>query len=456
MKRKTVTLCMIARDEEASIGKAIKSALALVDEIVVVDTGSQDNTRIIAEGYGARVVDLVWQDDFAGARNAGLAAASCDWILILDCDEQLQSVRPVEFQRLLSDPGVAGYRLGVLDSQSAETERPRPDLRLFRSHPDVRYRYPVYEQVLPSLSTLAAGAGLAIAEAPLLVVHDPGSPEQRSRKRDRNLRLLRQASQDYPQEPFFEYQLGSETLQRLDGAVLPVAGLRVCLQHLESAWRKVVALPPEMRRLVTYGRDLAGDLAAALVAAGEAREARAVLAAARRDWGDGVGLSLQAVRASIEALRGTDAPSARERLAKQARQELQSLASHAATAPRTHQRTAELVGRGGRGELALLEGDVAAAAEAFEQALGLDPEHSAAWLGLAECARLAGDRKRALRLYLRAVTACELNVRAWERGGDLMRELGFGDNAASWQARVQELFPERPPAGTAPAPVPSG
>ena len=76
MKRKTVSLCMIARDEEACIGKAIKSALALVDEIVVVDTGSRDNTRIIAEGYGARIVDEVWHDDFASARNAALAAAA--------------------------------------------------------------------------------------------------------------------------------------------------------------------------------------------------------------------------------------------------------------------------------------------------------------------------------------------------------------------------------------------
>jgi len=378
MKRKTVSLCMIARDEEAVIGKAIKSALALVDEIVVVDTGSQDNTRIIAEGYGARILDHVWHDDFAAARNAALAAASCDWILVLDCDEQLQGVRPVEFQHLLNDPGIAGYRVRVLDARGGDAPRPLPDVRLFRSHPDVRYRYPVFEQVLPSLSSLAVPDGLVVTDAPLAVVHDPGNAEQRSRKRDRNLRLLRQASQDYPQEPFFEYQLGQETLHRLDGEVLPVAGLRASLHHLQAAWRRVVALPPEMRRLVTFGRDLATSLAAALVAVGEPQGALDVLAAARRDWGDDAQLATQAVRASVTAMSAANSATVREREALRARRELDLLAAHACGAPESVRRVATLVGHDGRGELALAEGDVAAAAEAFEQALNVDPTRPSA------------------------------------------------------------------------------
>ena len=86
MKRNTVSLCLIARDEEATIGMAIKSVLALVDEVIVVDTGSRDNTRIIAEGYGAKVFDVPWADDFSAARNAALDQASGKWILVLDGD----------------------------------------------------------------------------------------------------------------------------------------------------------------------------------------------------------------------------------------------------------------------------------------------------------------------------------------------------------------------------------
>ena len=110
MNRNTVSLCLIARDEEATIGMAIKSILALVDEVIVADTGSTDNTRIIAEGYGAKVIDVPWEDDFSAARNAALDQATCDWILVLDADEFLQPVRPIEFQRLLQNPRAAGYR----------------------------------------------------------------------------------------------------------------------------------------------------------------------------------------------------------------------------------------------------------------------------------------------------------------------------------------------------------
>ena len=125
MKRKTVSLCMIARDEEATIGMAMKSAMALVDEIIVVDTGSHDNTRIIAEGYGARVVELRWQDDFAAARNAGLAEATGEWILVLDADERLQPIRPVAFQSLVQDEEVAGYRVQIGQDQKVP-RAPRP------------------------------------------------------------------------------------------------------------------------------------------------------------------------------------------------------------------------------------------------------------------------------------------------------------------------------------------
>src|ERR1700730_1719400 len=88
--RPTISLCVIARDEESFIGDCLASAQPFVDEIVVLDTGSTDATIEIARSYGARIGTFAWRDDFAAARNAAITLATCDWIFMLDADERLQ------------------------------------------------------------------------------------------------------------------------------------------------------------------------------------------------------------------------------------------------------------------------------------------------------------------------------------------------------------------------------
>jgi len=447
MKRKTVSLCMIARDEESSIGKAIKSALALVDEIIVVDTGSRDNTRIIAEGYGARVIDFPWREDFAAARNAALAEASCDWIFVLDTDEQLQSVRPVEFQRLLHERQAVAYRVRMMNDRGGTQMSRFPVVRLFRSHPDVRYRYPVHEQITPSLAVVAAAEGLEIADSPLVILHGCADGDVRTQKRERNLRLLRKAVARHPEEPYFEFQLASEAMVKLDEEALPVAGLATSRHHLESAWRKVSAQPEALRRLLTYGDHLAADLAAALVAEGRADDAAEVLRRAQEDWGRRPYLLLQSAAAGLARLRAADEPCQRAALAHDISQDLVDLQAYGdGTKVVADPRLTTLHPLRYFGELYLEQGEITRAAECFEQALSREPQYTFAWLGLAECARYAGDRQRALKLYLRAVTANEWNHRAWVRGHDLMENLGFHDNAQSWRRRVVDRFAELPAA----------
>lgn len=89
MSTPSVSVCMIVKDEAKWIGTAIASARALASEIIVVDTGSTDDTPRIARELGARVFDFGWIDDFSAARNFSLAQATSDWILVLDADEIL-------------------------------------------------------------------------------------------------------------------------------------------------------------------------------------------------------------------------------------------------------------------------------------------------------------------------------------------------------------------------------
>jgi tetratricopeptide (TPR) repeat protein len=449
MKRRTVSLCMITRDEEAAIGQAIKSVMALVDEIVVVDLGSRDNTRIIAEGYGGIVLDHPWGDDFAAARNVALTEASGEWILVLDPRERLLPVRPVEFQRLLRDENVAGYRLRCGSGTDLRDHVLDP-CRLFRNVPRARYRYPACERMTPALQEWAAAHGLSLKESSLAVRWEAGP--RAAEIRDRLRAILRGAIRADEREPYFEYRLGGFDLCFQDHEVLPVAGMTEAVRNLARAWRKSRALPADQQCCLEYGHDLAAILAAGQLAAGHPWQALRTARAGRRLHGERPGLLLQAIAAGVAVLTGDArehgelASGSARRLLAAIRRDIDRLGTEWRGLPddADGERLRGLYPLRYRGELALNQGKVSEAAELFERALTRDNGYTAAWLGLAECARYAGDRKRALKLYLRAVTENEWNAAAWLRGSSLLAELGFHDNAASWCRKAAALFPEHP------------
>ena len=97
----SVSLCMIVKNEEAVIGRCLESVQGMVDEIIIVDTGSEDRTKEIVERYTDKIYDFSWRDDFAAARNYSFSLASGDFILWLDADDYgaQESARSVSFYR---------------------------------------------------------------------------------------------------------------------------------------------------------------------------------------------------------------------------------------------------------------------------------------------------------------------------------------------------------------------
>ena len=137
----TVSLCLIARDEEDYIQDCIRSVSHLVDEVILVDTGSRDETANLAREAGARVFFHRWENDFALARNHGLGQAASEWILVLDADEILEPVKADEFGTLLAREEVAGYFLKVKSYLgSGRAVRWDRVVRLFGGAPDYRPR----------------------------------------------------------------------------------------------------------------------------------------------------------------------------------------------------------------------------------------------------------------------------------------------------------------------------
>ncbi|MGQ9866362.1 MAG: glycosyltransferase [Pseudanabaenaceae cyanobacterium] len=188
--RPTVGLCAIVKNEERNLPRCLDSVKDWVDELVVVDTGSTDRTVAIAEGYGARVGYFAWIDDFAAARNAALALATQDWVLVLDADEVL----------VVRDEGWR-ERLGVLPESiwacaldwfnvGAEREVGGTYLRLFRNSSTLRFVGAFHETIAHQGAPLPETAVVDFWEV-LAIAHSGHTPEALAWKnRERNIPLL--------------------------------------------------------------------------------------------------------------------------------------------------------------------------------------------------------------------------------------------------------------------------
>ncbi|MAE69465.1 MAG: hypothetical protein CME06_03230 [Gemmatimonadetes bacterium] len=109
----TLTVSMIARDETRFLPACLESIRGLADEVVVVDTGSNDDTIEIARRFGARVGHFEWVDDFAAARNASLAMARGDWVLSLDADEEIDAVDHVKLRKLIASDCADAFQMST-------------------------------------------------------------------------------------------------------------------------------------------------------------------------------------------------------------------------------------------------------------------------------------------------------------------------------------------------------
>jgi tetratricopeptide (TPR) repeat protein len=211
-----LSLCLITRNEEDDLPRCLESVRQIADEIVVVDTGSTDNTVSIARSFDAKVVEVTWQDDFSIPRNRALEEASGDWILVLDADETLNGESRKRVREVVtSDVDALNIIIrNHLSDDSLHESRSHRFVRLFRHRPEFRFEGRVNEQVLPSIRR----SGGQVLECDDIVIEHFGYSDNAASKderRQRNLRLLDMEAETYPEDGFVRYHIGV-TLQSMD------------------------------------------------------------------------------------------------------------------------------------------------------------------------------------------------------------------------------------------------
>ncbi len=242
----TVSLCMIVKNEETNLADCLRGMRELVNEIVIVDTGSTDRTKAIAEEQGARVVDFPWVDSFAAARNVAIENATGDYIFWLDADDRVDEVNRLKLKKLF-----ATLRSGEINATSMKCVcLPDPlsgsatvvdHIRLFPRHAGIRWKYRIHEQILPSIRQLGGNVRFADIHIQHIGYQDPAL---RRCKLDRDLRLLYLENDEHPDDPFTLFNLGSVYLE-LEETVkaIPLLERSLVRSHpTDSIVRKLYAL----------------------------------------------------------------------------------------------------------------------------------------------------------------------------------------------------------------------
>ncbi len=162
----SISLCMIVRDEERYIEQALKSVQGLVDEIIVVDTGSLDRTVAVARKFTPNVFSYKWDNDFSKARNFSIAKATKEWILVLDADEIISKEDHAVLKELTRNKEYDAYTLiqvsytndqKMLGFKMLQQKTPETKdfigciscniIRLFRNNKGIKFTNPVHESV---------------------------------------------------------------------------------------------------------------------------------------------------------------------------------------------------------------------------------------------------------------------------------------------------------------------
>ncbi len=213
MENFKISLCMIVKNEANVLDRCLKSVNGIVDEIIILDSGSDDETKTIASKYGAEIYDFTWIDDFSAARNEALDKAKYNWILHLDADEEIDELHKNSIKEIIKNNQVDGFFIGVRNfAAKGSFEKYTEDLqvRLFRNKPEFRYQNRIHEQIGNSIEQ---NRGIVLKSE--IIINHYGYMEKNIEKAQRNLPIILKAIEENPDDSYINFKLG-ETYKVLD------------------------------------------------------------------------------------------------------------------------------------------------------------------------------------------------------------------------------------------------
>ncbi len=234
-----ISLCMITKNEERLIEQCLNSVKGIIDEVIIIDTGSTDKTKEVANDIckkfclEAKFFDFKWIDDFSVARNESLKHATKDWILVLDADEVIEKKDLIKIRDAIENANeIAGFSLeqrsyidkyfegAIKNNSDFELVKEYPSyisnflVRLFRNNSGLYFKHRIHELVEDS-----------IIEKKLkykkigVVLHHFGSikdAESVNGKVEQYSKIILKQLEDEPENPRYNYQTARMYLSQND------------------------------------------------------------------------------------------------------------------------------------------------------------------------------------------------------------------------------------------------
>lgn len=216
IRESSVSLIMIVKNEEENLERCLRSAEGVVDEIVIVDTGSSDRTKEIAQSFGAKIVDNKWKGDFSEARNVSIDNATGDWVMFLDADEELVEEDKELLIDLKNDTLNEGFNfvinsfVGDINEQNIVSNIAT---RMWKNRSNHRFSGALHEQILGAVASTGPVKTINVR------INHYGYLNKLVEDKDkieRNLELALKAVNDEPENSFAYYNLGIEYVRTAD------------------------------------------------------------------------------------------------------------------------------------------------------------------------------------------------------------------------------------------------
>lgn len=199
---KQLSLCIVAKNEEAYIFDCIQELKGIADEVIVADIGSTDRTAELARAAGADTYKIRWNQNYSEAKNICLDHAKGRWVLFLEADETILPEQREELRELLGNPNAEGYVFQVdYSSPQYGIFPPSQSLRLLRNRAEYRYRYRSFPSLTEEMTSGVQNSFLSIS-------HRGTEPSPWALKNG----LLTQDLAEHPQDSYLLYRYGISLL----------------------------------------------------------------------------------------------------------------------------------------------------------------------------------------------------------------------------------------------------